>query len=96
MTDTAPIGLIYLHDYYYQANQVSCQAIKNKDYANCISQGWMHQTNNDGSTFPEWTMSRHGRYDDRDSSFYAWHVDSYGRSKYIAPVMGDMFVQSSI
>ncbi len=73
------IGLIYLHDYYYQANQESCHRVKNNHYASCISQGWMHISKNGGtSSDDEWTMSRIGQTGDSLSGFNAWWVTTAG------------------
>ncbi len=82
MDEPASIGLIYLHDYYYQANQESCQSDKNSNYAYCQTKGWMHMKNNGGATsgneIYEWTMSRIGRWSSSDTNFYAWLVTSSG------------------
>ena len=81
MSNTAPIGLIYLHDYYYQAKQDSCQSDKNSNYTYCQTQGWMHMKNNGGATSGleqyEWTMTRLGLYSSSSTSFGAWRVDPY-------------------
>ncbi len=81
-TVNANIGLIYLHDYYYQANQENCQKDKSSNYTYCQTQGWMHMKNNGGTDSGleqyEWTMSRVGRNSDSSTDFYAWFVDSSG------------------
>ncbi len=82
MENKANIGLIYLHDYYYQANQASCHPKKNSDYANCINQGWMNMRNNggaeSGNEAREWTMSRIGRQANSSPYFSALSVSETG------------------
>ncbi len=78
MDKEAPIGLIYLHDYYYQAKQDSCQSDKNPEYSKCISQGWMHLAQNGNTSENEWIMSRVGRDGTTSPDYYAWYVLSIG------------------
>ncbi len=81
MNTEAPIGLIYLHDYYYQAKQDSCHSTKNSSYANCISQGWMHISKNGGTSVDnEWTMTRSGRPSKEGNDFGAWLIRNSGYS----------------
>ncbi len=79
MEEKANIGLMYLHDYYYQANQESCHSTKNNNYEDCVSQGWMHISKNGGTSSDiEWTMSREGRSGTTGSIFRAWSVNPNG------------------
>ncbi len=83
MEEKANIGLIYVSDYYYQANQVSCHSTKNNNYVECINQGWMHISKNEeppseDNEQQEWTMTRLGRYDQYESNFHSWGVSSRG------------------
>ncbi len=74
----APIGLMYLHDYYYQSKQGNCQSDKNPQYTNCQTQGWMHMKNNGNSLDDEWIMTRIGRWDKSNNNFGALLVRSSG------------------
>ncbi len=81
MEEKANIGLIYLHDYYYQAKQESCHNTKNSNYKDCINQGWMHMKNNGGGSLDyEWTITRSGRSSDIGIGFGAWLIRSYGNN----------------
>ncbi len=74
MNKTAKIGLIYLHDYYYQsATSNNCHYDGGK-YEECMTGGWMHMRNQTN----EWTMTRKGRWSSSDNTFYAWCVDWVG------------------
>ena len=94
MDKESPIGLMYLHDYYYQANQESCQLDKNPKYADCVNQGWMHMKNNGGASSGneqyEWTMTRRGRENNTYSSFLTWSVCPNGNVN--SYVLGTTFV----
>ncbi len=46
MNNKAKIGLIYLHDYYYQSTSDNCLA-SNNTYTQCKDNGWMHISKND-------------------------------------------------
>ncbi len=80
MSDTAPIGLIYLHDYYYQANVTNCHMrLGQETYQKCINNGWMHISKNGGTTSDyEWTMSRIGLWSSSDPFYQAWFVNQFG------------------
>ncbi len=79
-TKEANIGLMYLHDYYYQANQDGCHNSKGADsYNKCRDSGWMHMYQNGNTSDYEWTMSRVGRRNDSLNFFDAWFVYVDGR-----------------
>ncbi len=80
---TANIGLIYLHDYYYQSKSTNCHYKLEKElYQKCKDNGWMHMKNNGGAETGneqyEWTMTRYGRTSTESVGFYSWLVNSAG------------------
>ncbi len=81
MNKTAKIGLIYLHDYYYQSTSNNCH-YNNNTYTQCKEGGWMHISKNNsslsGNEQYEWTMSRIGRHSSSGPYFFAWSVISSG------------------
>ncbi len=81
MNSKAKIGLIYLHDYYYQSTSNICH-YDNNTHTQCKDNGWMHISKNDNSFTDneqaEWTMSRIGRAESSSIYFYAWRVTSSG------------------
>ena len=90
LNEPALIGLIYLHDYYYQANAVNCHLnLEKETYQKCRDNGWMHMLNNGGSTDgaegAEWTMTRIGLEDVKGHSFRAWTTtpNSYINNDYL-------------
>ncbi len=79
MVNTAKIGLIYLHDYYYQSTTSNNCHNNGGKYEACKTGGWMHISKNGGTTSDyEWTMSRIGRDYSSSTTFRAWCVYSSG------------------
>ncbi len=79
MSDKANIGLIYLHDYYYQSQQNNCHYEKGDSvYKKCMNDGWMHLSQNGNTSDNEWTMSRIGRHNGASTFFGAWYVNALG------------------
>ncbi len=77
------IGLIYLHDYYYQSTTSDNCHYKNGKYSECKDGGWMHISKNGGTTSDdEWTMSRIGRDSATGDGFDAWSIRPGGYSYY--------------
>ncbi len=80
---TGNIGLMYLHDYYYQSNENGCHSSKGESgYNKCRDNGWMHLAQNGNSSDYEWTMSRVGRDSISSACFRAWGVYPDGRVNY--------------
>ena len=73
---TSKIGLMYLHDYYWQSTVTNCHYDASK-YSQCKS-SWMNLSQNEDTYGWEWTMSRIGRRSSSDTNVYAWYVNSNG------------------
>ncbi len=83
MNSTAKIGLIYLHDYYYQSTTSTNCHQKSSTGTECKDGGWMHITKNGGSSADqEWTMSRLGRLESSSKYIQAWRVTNSGYIDY--------------
>ena len=84
MESLASIGLIYLHDYYYQANEINCHNnLASTVYKRCLDNGWMNIMKNGGtSNTYEWTMTRIGYTGGSSTTFSAWRVMDYGSVNY--------------
>ena len=76
----AKIGLMYLHDYYYQSKENECNVDKGKTlFQKCMNNGWMHMAHNGDTSHVEWFMTRIGRSYIKDSNdFGAWSLASDG------------------
>ena len=86
MDEEAPIGLMYLHDYYYQSKENGCHVLQgSSEYQKCIDNGWMHMKNNGNSSDDEWTMARVGWYGTPSTNFWAWYLNTDGRLDQLPP-----------
>ncbi len=77
----APLGLMYLSDYYYAYKTSDDDAGKPENYSNAKN-SWIHLSHNEttypsGSSGYEWTMSRYG-LNPADSIYRAWRVTGLG------------------
>ncbi len=82
MDNKAKIGLIYLHDYYYQSTTSNNCYYNSSTYTQCKTGGWMNMSKNDSSSSSneeyEWTMTRVGRENNSSIVFDAWVVRTSG------------------